>query len=492
MMVLIALVVLLPLLGAAVAILVSDPRATGLAQAISGIGTFASAVVFAARVLEVGHAVELNGYVYVDALSAFFVLTVGFVIAMASVGSAAYLRTEQERGQLTVFQSRLYFIFFSLFASAMLASLIVGNLGLLWILIEAATLASAVLVGLEAKRPSFEAAWKYVIISSFGVTIALVATLFIFYSASALHLTSEQRLSWIYLFQSAHVLAPSSMRLAFLLAVVGYGTKVGLAPMHTWLPDAHSEAPSPASAMLSAALLSTGMYAIIRFDSLARGTLGNSYPGNVLLFFGFLSVFIGVMFMVRRGNYKRAFAYSSIEHMGIISVALGFGGTLGLYGALLQVLVHAVAKSVCFLATGHFVLGYRSRESAEVHGALATMPVAGGALLLGTLAVAGAPPFGVFLSELTIVRAGFASAEPWLVALLLLFLVVGFIGITGTTLAMTTGDWKGAAIVPYESKSSRLLAAVPLIAGLGVVALLGVWIPSGLNELVMHATRAIS
>ena len=252
----------------------------------------------------------------------------------------------------------------------MLASLETGNLGLLFVLIEASTLASAALVGLEGRARSLEAAWKYVIISSLGVTIALAGTLFLFYSASALHPGSNLGLTWPYLVAHASALAPQSLRLAFLLAVVGYGTKVGLAPMHTWLPDAHAEAPSPASAMLSAALLNTGMYAIIRFLAIAHARLGGTYPRAVLLSFGFASIVIGALFMVRKGNFKRLFAYSSVEHMGIIAVALGFGGILGLYGALLQVLNHALAKTVLFLSSGDVSLRYKTREAAGVSGLL--------------------------------------------------------------------------------------------------------------------------
>ena len=305
-----------------------------------------------------------------NALGGFFLLTVSGVTLLAAVGSIAYVSAEEDAGTFSRFQVRLYFVFFGLFASLMLASLATGNLGLIFVLIEASTLASAALVGLEGKARSLEAAWKYVIISSLGVTIALAGTLFLFYAGSALHLSSSQRLTWPFLFAHAAALAPAPLRLAFLLAVVGYGTKVGLAPMHTWLPDAHAEAPSPASAMLSAALLNTGMYAIIRFLAITQARLGPTFPRAVLLAFGFASVLIGVLFMVRRGNYKRLFAYSSVEHMGIIAVALGFGGVLGLYGALLHTINHALAKSVLFLGSGDIALRYGTREAAGVRGAL--------------------------------------------------------------------------------------------------------------------------
>jgi hydrogenase-4 component F len=487
---LVALVVLLPLSGAVAVAARCRARGAGAALVAGASGSFVASIALATTAGH-RHVAGIGGFLYVDPLAVFFAITVSLVVVLAASGSAAYLRAEEDRGDLSSFQVRLYFVFFSIFASGMLCSLFAGNLGLLWVLIEASTLASAALVGLEAKARSLEAAWKYVIISSFGVTIALLATLWLFYSGSALHLTSNERLTWPYLFAHAHALQPGSLRLAFLLAVVGYGTKVGLAPMHTWLPDAHSEAPSPASAMLSAALLNTGMYAVIRFQAIAKVGLGNAYPDHVLLVFGFVTLFVGVIFMVRRGNYKRLFAYSSIEHMGIIAVALGFGGVLGLYGALLQVLNHAIGKAVLFLSTGHLVLGYKTRESSEVRGALGAIPLAGGVLVLASLAVAGSPPFGVFLSELTIVRAGFSGAAPVLAGLFLLLLVVGFIALVGTTLAMATGEGP-EPLHPYPRRSGRILAGLPLVGGLAALALLGLWIPGGLNDIIMHAVRAIS
>ena len=428
-----------PLAGTAAAACGARARAAGWTASAGALVSLACAVWLLAAELHRAPLRGWGGYLYLDSLSCFFLLTVTAVTLLASVGSVAYLSAEQDSGRLSAFQVRLYYVFFGLFAALMLAALETGNLGLLFVLIEASTLASAALVGLEARASSLEAAWKYVIISSFGVTIALAGTLFLYYSASGLHLAASYRLAWPYLFSHAHALAPGSLRLAFLLAVVGYGTKVGLAPMHTWLPDAHAEAPSPASAMLSAALLNTGMYAIIRFLAITHARLGSTFPRAVLLTFGFLSIVIGVLFMIRRGNFKRLFAYSSVEHMGIIAVALGFGGLLGLYGALLQTLNHAIAKAVLFLTSGDAALRYKTREAAGVSGLLAAAPVTGAALLLGSFAVLGSPPFGVFLSELTIIRAGFATSSPVFPLLLLALLAVAFVAFARTTTAMVTG-----------------------------------------------------
>jgi hydrogenase-4 component F len=487
-------VVALPLLPALAAAGTARARALGTVAALSGIATLGVAIALAVEVSS-GHSKQaLSGFIYLDPLAGFFVVTIAIVVALASLGSAAYVQAERERRQLSALQVRLYFIFFAIFASMMLASFETGNLGLLWVLIEASTLASCVLVGLEAKAVSLEAAWKYIIISSFGVTMALVGTLFLYYAATGLAGSPTEHLTWSYLFAHAGALGHQSLRLAFLLVVIGYGTKVGLAPMHTWLPDAHSEAPSPASAMLSAALLNTGMYAIVRFQALTGPALGTHYAHRVLLIFGFASVIVGTLFIVLRGNFKRMFAYSSIEQMGIIAIALGFGGTLGYYGALLQILTHAIGKAVLFLCSGDLVLRYRTRLVDEVRGAISVAPLTGAVLFLAALAVAGSPPFGLFLSEFTIVRAGLEHSSVALVAVLLVMLAVVFVALVGAAATMALG---GSPDRPtdgpaYTERSSRLLAGAPLVAGLGALVVLGVWIPGGLDTLITHSVRAIT
>ena len=485
-------IVLAALTGPVAALAGARARLAGLAQAAGAAIAFGCSIALLA-LLNGGPPLRgWDGFLYVDSLSGFFLLTVSGVTLLAAIGSVSYISAQEDGGELTSFQVRLYFAFFGLFAALMLASLETGNLGLLFVLIEASTLASAALVGLEGRARSLEAAWKYVIISSLGVTIALAGTLFLFYSASALHPGSNLGLTWPYLLAHASALAPQSLRLAFLLAVVGYGTKVGLAPMHTWLPDAHAEAPSPASAMLSAALLNTGMYAIIRFYAIAHARLGSTYPRAVLLSFGFASIIIGALFMVRKGNFKRLFAYSSVEHMGIIAVALGFGGTLGLYGALLQVLNHALAKSVLFLSSGDVSLRYKTREATQVSGLLAAVPVTGGALLLASFAVLGSPPFGVFLAELTIVRAGFAVASPVFPLLLLALLGVAFFAFARTISAMVTGDPpQPLPASPYRDRAAAAVTAAPLILGLAALLVLGLWIPAGLDSVLRHSAAVI-
>ncbi|WP_300612650.1 proton-conducting transporter membrane subunit [Trebonia sp.] len=479
----------LPLGGAIVPWAGASARGIGIASAAGGAGSLAAAIALAVSISPRHPLTALGGFVYVDSLSAFFVITVALVVTLAGIGSYSYLQAEAERGELSALQVRLYGTFFGLFAALMLAALQTGNLGLLWVLVEGSTLASAVLVALEARATSLEAAWKYIIISSFGVTIALVGTLFVYYSAILIHVSPDQRLTWPTLFAHASVLQAPSLRFAFLLVVVGYGTKVGLAPMHTWLPDAHSEAPSPASAMLSAALLNTGMYAIIRFKALTTADLGR-FSNDVLLVFGFASLAVGALFMIGSDNFKRLFAYSSIEHMGLIAIGLGFGGLLGIYGALLQTFNHAIGKSVLFLTSGEIVLRYKTRNVVEVRGLLRQSPVIGGALLLGSLAIVGSPPFGIFLSEFTIVRASFAG-HAWLGFFLLALLVIAFVALTSTTVGMVFGRPPGDGVAA-PGMTSRVIGTSPLVPGLGLLLLLGVWIPGGLNELILQSIKAIT
>jgi hydrogenase-4 component F len=490
------LVVLGPLGGPTAAIAGARARLAGLAQAGGAVLALGCSLALLALLDGRAPLAGWDGFLYVDSLGGFFLMTVAGVTLLAALGSIGYVAAQEDDGELSGFQVRLYFTFFGLFASLMLAALETGNLGLLFVLVEASTLASAALVGIEGRARSLEAAWKYIIISSLGVTIALAGTLFLFYSASALrsvtsHGGSNLGLTWPYLLAHAQALAPDPLRLAFLLAVVGYGTKVGLAPMHTWLPDAHAEAPSPASAMLSAALLNTGMYAIIRFLAIAHARLGSTYPRAVLLSFGFASIVIGALFMVRRGNFKRLFAYSSVEHMGIIAVALGFGGVLGLYGALLQTLNHALAKAVLFLSSGDVSLRYRTREADHVTGLLAAVPVTGGALLLASFAVLGSPPFGLFLSELTIVRAGFAYGSPVFPLLLLALLGLAFVAFARTTAGMVTGSPPGELASPYRGRAAVAVTAAPLVLGLAALLVLGLWIPAGLDAVLRHSVGVI-
>lgn len=478
-----------------------DPRGSSPGAAFSivgGLGSLVCSILIAIPVIHNPYT-AISGLIYLDPLSAFFLITISLVVFLSALYSAGYIGTEYGHNRYSYKKVQIYFIFFGLFSSTMLAALETGNIGLLWVLIEAATLSSAVLVGIEAKPESLEAAWKYVIITSLGMVIALIGILFLVYSASNVISHSDQRLLWQVLVVHSGGLLRSGLSLGFLLAIIGFGTKVGLAPMHTWLPDAHAEAPSPSSAMLSGAILNLGLYAVIRFVAIAEPGLGRGYVQNTLLLFGFLSVTIGVLFMIGQNNFKRLFAYSSIEQMGIVTVALGFGGALGFYGALFQILLHAIAKSTAFLGTGDLVLTYSTHSINKVKGVLNALPVTGGILLVASLALMGSPPFGLFFSELTILRAGFASADPWLAVFLLALLVTGFIAFGRKVFSMILGN-PPRGIVPLEGKmaggmalgtAKQIAMIIPLVIGGCLLLILGLWMPQFLNSLLLHAVKVI-
>lgn len=291
---------------------------------------------------------------------------------------------------------------------------------------EATTLASALLVGFYGKKSSIEAAWKYVIICTVGITFALLGTVFLYAAAS--DAAGGHGLSWPALVSAASTMDPKLLKLAFVFALVGYGTKAGLVPMHTWLPDAHSQAPTPISALLSGVLLNCAVYGIIRFHTLATLGLGPAFSSNLLLYFGLASMGVAAPFILLQHDFKRLLAYSSVEHIGIIAAGIGFGGTLGLYGAMLHMVNHALAKSLLFFLVGDITQKYGTRKIRRIEGLLRAMPLTGALFLAAIFAITGSPPFGVFLSEITILSAGFARGSIVPSVLFILFVALVFTG----------------------------------------------------------------
>jgi hydrogenase-4 component F len=356
----------------------------------------------------------------------------------------------------------------------------------LWIAIEGTTLASLFLVSFYRTGEALEAAWKYVIVGSVGIALALFGTILAYYSAVQV-LGSTYDLNWSVLAPVAARLNPAVMRLAFLFIVVGYGTKAGLAPMHTWLPDAHSEAPSPISALLSGVLLNCALYGILRFYALAVPSLGHAYPTALLLTFGLLSLLVAALLIFRQRDYKRLLAYSSVEHMGIISIGVAFGGPLGLYGALLQVVNHAITKSLMFFASGQVLLKYETKNIDRVSGVIRLLPVTGSLLIVGGLALTGSPPFGIFISEFSILSAGFRQGYllPAIVMLALIALI--FIAFLFFLNRMVFGK-APEGVKPGETSYTSLLAmglSVLLVIGLGV------FIPTPLSDLLHQAAAVL-
>jgi hydrogenase-4 component F len=359
---------------------------------------------------------------YVDALSALLIVTTATVAFAAALFSISFIAEDLAQGKITVSKALLYYLLFNLFAGAMFLVPLINNLGFLWMAIELTTLISSFLVGFYNSKHSVEAAWKYLIICSVGITLALFgAILFTFALQSA---TGLKSLNWTDLLATAKLLDPRIVKIAFIFILVGYGTKAGLAPLHTWLPDAHSQAVSPASAMLSGVLLKCSLYAILRYGIVVTRCCGAPFYGNLMLLFGLFSLAVACIFIITQKDLKRLLAYSSIEHLGLIAVGIGLNSPLAMFAALLHLFNHAVGKALMFFGAGRVAQAYGTHDLAKISGVSRALPVTGLALLIGIFALIGFPPGAIFVSEFYLVSAAFVGGHYLIGALLLGLLAV--------------------------------------------------------------------
>lgn len=404
---------------------------------------------------------ELWGLFYMDAFSAYIASLVVFLGLVSSIYSIHYIDHEFHVGLINEEGIRIYYSLLHLFIFTMLLVVVSNNLALMWIAIEAA--------------------WKYIILCTVGLAFALLG-IFITYYASTATGVSKGMLNWTDLIQIAPMLNPLTMKLAFIFVLVGYGTKAGLAPLHNWLPDAHSEAPSPISALLSGILLNTAFYGIIRFIAIVEPSTGKAFVSNLLIIFGILSVGISALFILVQENYKRLLAYSSIEHMGIIALGIGIGGPIGLYGALLHILNHALAKPLMFLTAGRIQAYYGSTKIEKVRGVLSTLPLLGTLTFIGVLSLSGSPPFNLFISEFTILKAAALNGLWWVVALFLFFLVIVFYGMLSAFGRMLFGQGSAERSRSLEKVSVASDFVMVLMALL--IILLGFKVPDFLDSAI--------
>lgn len=445
-------------------------------------------LIIAFQVNRGGPIMSFDRFFYADSLSSVAILVVAVVAFTASIFSAGYMRHQSERQPLSVRRLESYHILFHAFLLAMLLVPIVNNLGIMWMGVEATTLASALLVALYGTPESLEAAWKYIIIGSVGIALALFAVVLIYYAGIQELGQGNYDLNWTTLAPVGPHLNHEVMRLVFIFALIGFGTKAGLAPMHTWLPDAHSEAPVPVSALLSGVLLSLAMYAILRFYHLSVLSLGHAYPSHLLLGFGLLSILVATLFILRQTDYKRLLAYSSVEHMGIIACGFAFGGPLATSGALLQMLNHAIIKSLMFFAVGNVLLKYDSKYIKDISGLLRISPLTAGTLIIGGLALTGAPPFSMFVGEVAIFSGGFATGHAAAAIAIIVLISIVFIGFLHYVNSMVFGR-------PPEGRvpsATNPWIATAFVVSLVPVVVLGVYVPGGLYDLVHHAATAVS
>ncbi|HWQ30115.1 MAG TPA: hydrogenase 4 subunit F, partial [Negativicutes bacterium] len=412
------------------------------------------------------------------------VLLIGF---MASIYSIEYMEEEIHTGKLAPGRLKVFYVLMHSFIFTMVLALTVKNMGIMWVAIEATTLASAFLVGLTNDKYSLEAAWKYVIICSVGIAVALLGITLLHLSSIGV-LKNSQFLDWTALYNNAAALKSSICRLAFIFILVGFGTKAGLAPMHTWLPDAHSQAPSPISALLSGVLLNSAMYGIIRTVAIVNRNLGDSeYTGRLLIAVGLLSITAAAIFILTQKDYKRLLAYSSIEHMGIIAVAIGIFTPISVFGALLHMINHSLTKSMLFLSAGSILQKYDTKQISRISGVLKALPVTGMVFLLGLFAIAGTPPFSVFSSELSVIAAMFQSDRFLLGMGVAVLLAVVFAGIAATMFKMFYGT-PGEDIKPGEDNIPGTVCAVILLV---MISATGLFMPEGLKNLITNAQNII-
>jgi len=474
----IAAILLAPLVAVVGCQLIRNPRVAEYLNLASALVVFAA--VLALLPIALGGPYTLaHGYVIVDPLGAWVLLSTAVVYLLASIYAIGYMRSLDTPSRL-----HRFYALFAGFALTMLLGPLMNNVGVYWIAIELTTLVSTFLVGFERTRESVEAAWKYIVVVSAGISLALLGIIF-YYWAGSLHLGPTYNLTWAALRSVAPQMNPTIALAAFLLVFIGFGTKVGLAPMHTWLPDAHSEGPAPVSAMLSGALLNTAMIGIARFINVADAAHLGLMPRTVVVVIGALSLAVAALFITRQTEIKRLMAYSSVEHMGVMTLGLGFGGPLGVAGALYHMLNHSLNKSLMFFGAGDAMHAFRSKRIGRIHYVLNAMPIAGALWVAGAVAITGAPPFGLFLSELTILRAGLAGPNEWAVFVMLILLVVIFVGFLNHFRSMYFGENPAAAATAVRTAHAHgtafwcvlpmWLALLPLIA-------LGLWWPGAISH----------
>lgn len=494
----IVLILILPLVTTLVCIRAPHKVATMLTAATGVVAFILSAALVPASIRGT---ITAFGYLRADSLSVIFLLGTCFLYATVGFYSVGYhaeeertvrAGTTEQRAQFAR-HSALFYVGFNAFAWSMICAPLVNGLALLWIAVEITTVISALLVALDNTEGATEAAWKYVLIASSGLGIALLATIFMYY-AGAQVLGQSYDLAFDPLIGAAAHAPQTPVRLAFVLAVVGYGTKVGLFPVHTWLPDAHAEAPTPVSALLSGSLLAVSFYAILRYYQISVSALGPRFPQLVLLVFGVLSLLLAALYLLEQRDIKRLLAYSSVEHMGILAIGVSFGVPIALSGVLLHVLAHAAAKGNAFMGAGVLVRKFGTKELRRMSDGMGLLPWSGPLFLSAVLALSAMPPFGLFRSEFQIISGGFAQPRNAATAALVCLVTLAFLGLALATTRILfhprPNEARPTDQILSPGEPSRWMVA-PVVAGVLVLLVLGIAPPSPLVDLLNHGASEL-
>ena len=477
------LVLTLPLVGAVVLALIGERDYAPDVNVIASLCTLVAAAALTGHVISTGPMLVLDRLFFVDPFNVFLVALTAFVGFTTSLFSRPYMRIERAHGRLSTGRLRLYHSMYQLFNFTMLLALLTNNMGILWVALEGATLATVLLVSLYRTPASLEAAWKYFILCGVGIAQALFGTILLYFAAEKVLGAGGSALLWTELNSVKGDLEPTVLSLAFVFLLVGYGTKVGLVPLHNWLPDAHAEGPTPVSAVLSGLLLNVALYAVVRCKVLVEASAHTSFAKELMMGFGLLSVVVAAFLLSRQKDIKRLFAYSSIEHMGIITFAFGMGGPVANFAGMLHMTVHSLTKSAIFFAVGHATQKAGTQLIDGIRGLITLSPMIGWALALGALAILGMPPFGVFASEFLILTTAMRD-QPWATPFLLIALGIAFAAVFSKVQPMVFG----------ETNVQRLPerpALIPVFVHLALVLMLGLWIPPYLAEWYRQAARLI-
>ena len=459
-------VLVIPALGAGVLALLPDERKG------AWLNVFLSFLTFVCALLLIGERPAPGPYLIVDDLNAVFIVVSTLVGFTTSVFSASYIAHELETGHLTHAHLRFYHAMYQMLMFGMNLALLSNNVGLMWVAVELATLTTVVMVGIYRTPAALEAAWKYFLLGSVGIALALFGTILVYLAARAVVGEGLDAMAWNILVANAHAFDPALLNLAFVFLLLGYGTKVGLVPLHAWLPDAHAEGPTPISAVLSGLLLNVALFAVLRFKGIMSANPAALAPGPLMVTLGLASVLFAAVMLYRRQDIKRLFAYSSIEHMGVITFAFGMGGTLANFAGLLHMALHSLTKSAIFFCVGHIAQAKGTQRMADIRGLTVTHPVLGWSLALGVIAIAGLPPMGLFMTEFLIVTSTFARA-PVLAIVLGLGLLVGLGALLLRLNDMAFGE-------PDGRRDPASASFLPVGLHLALVLVAGVWLPPAL------------
>jgi hydrogenase-4 component F len=449
--------------------------------------TFLSALWLVSEVMGGATISSTEGWLFADGLSAYIIIIVSGSALVVALYSTGYLRRQIRDGKVSARQLWLYYLLLNVFLFTMMLVLLSNNLGFLWIGSEATTLATAFLVAFYERERSIEAAWKYVIICSVGIGFALFGIILTYFSALHVVPGSGNALNWTSLMLVAKDLDPVVLKLAFVFILVGFGTKAGLAPLHTWKPDAYGEAPAPISALMAAGLVNVALYSLMRFYVLVNTAVGGTYASTLFMIFGLVSMGVALPFILLQKDFKRLLAYSSVEHVGIIVFAIGIGTPLAYFGALLHLLNNAIAKMVLFLTAGNVRLAYRTRLMRKVTGAIKVIPISATFLIVGVFAITGWPPFGVFISEFTIATAGVERGYLVPVIFFIIIIAAVFVGFIYYTSRMVFGE-PNTPVTGGEAEPLSLWILGILLAAL---LLLGITLPPPLQQCIQNAVQVL-